>query len=296
MGRVRSRSGEGGRTLAGTGRLSGRNCLIVGGTSGIGLASAHRFLREGARVFATGLTADSVRSALASLAGQGPYQAVPADVSDPGSIRSAFAEGMRALGGRLDVLFHVAGLSGRRFGDGPLHECTLDGWDSVLDANARGTFLSNHLAVRQMLAQEPDTFGLRGAVLNTGSVLDRSPSPDHFGTVAYAASKGAVRSMTRAAASRYARDGIRFNLLVPGLIDTPMSARAVGDPAVRAFLATKQPLCRGPATPDDCAEAALCLCEPASRAVTGVEFRVDGGWSVSEGQYPRPPIETHDAD
>ena len=77
--------------------------------------------------------------------------------------------------------------------------------------------------------------------------------------------------MTLAAAARYARDRIRFNLLAPGLIDTPMAARAVGDPAIRAYLATKQPLAGGPGTPDDCAEAALYLCEPASRFVTGVE-------------------------
>jgi NAD(P)-dependent dehydrogenase (short-subunit alcohol dehydrogenase family) len=71
-----------------------------------------------------------------------------------------------------------------------------------------------------------------------------------------------------------------------GLIETPMAARAVGDPAIRDYLATKQPLAGGPGSPDDCAEAALYLCEPASRFVTGVVLAVDGGWSVSEGQRP----------
>jgi NAD(P)-dependent dehydrogenase (short-subunit alcohol dehydrogenase family) len=137
-----------------------------------------------------------------------------------------------------------------------------------------------------MIGQDLDATGLRGTVLNTGSVLGRSPSPAFFDTFAYAASKGALRAMTRAAAARYAPDRVRFNLLSPALIDTPMAARAVGDVAVRSFLATKQPLAGGPGTAEDCAEAALFLCEPASHFITGVELTVDGGWCVSEGQLP----------
>ena len=270
-----------------TGRLSGRNCLIVGGTSGIGLASARLFLHQGAKVVVTGLTHDSTHEALELLRDIGPVWSLTADVSVAESVEHAVQAAMRLLGGRLDVLFHVAGMSGRRFGDGPLHHCTLAGWDAVLDANARGTFLTNQAAVRRMLEQPRDENGLRGTVLNVGSVIDQSPAPDHFGTIAYAASKGAVRALTRAAAARYARDGIRFNLLVPGLIDTPMAARAVTDPAIRAYLATKQPLTGEPGAPLECAEAALFLCDPTSRFVTGAELVVDGGWSLSEGQFNR---------
>ena len=110
------------------------------------------------------------------------------------------------------------------------------------------------------------------------------PSSGHFGTIAYAASKGAIAALTRGAAARYAADGIRFNLLSPGLIDTPMARRAVGDPAIRHYLRTRQPIAGGPGAASDVAEAALFLCEPASRFVTGVALDVDGGWSVSEGQ------------
>lgn len=274
--------------MAEHGRLAGRNCLIVGGTSGIGLAAAHRFLREGARLVVTGLTDDSAREASAVVDEPARFRALTADVSDPAAVEAAFRAAMAWFGGRLDVLFHVAGLSGRRFGDGPLHDCTLAGWDSVLTANARGTFLTNQLVVRQMLAQEVDGQGLRGTVLNTGSVLAHSPAPAFFGTIAYAASKGAVRSLTLAAAARYAPDRVRFNLLSPALIDTPMSARAVADPRVLAYLAHRQPMSAGPGTADDCAEAALYLCEPASRFVTGAELTVDGGWCLSEGQVPGP--------
>src|SRR5262249_57201562 len=124
---------------------------------------------------------------------------------------------------------------------------------------------------------------LRGTIVNVGSVLDRAPSPAHFGTIAYAASKGAVRALTHAAAARYAADGIRFNLLVPGLIDTPMAARAVHDARIPPYLAAKQPLAAGPGSTAALAEAALYLCEPAARFVTGAALGVDGGWCGSEG-------------
>ena len=266
------------------GRLEGRNCLIVGGTGGIGLASARRFLNEGARVVVTGRTGAEAEAASNELQGLGPVWATAAEVTDADSIGTAFEAAMSWFGGRLDVLFHVAGISGRSLGDGPLHECSADGWDAVLSANTRGTFLTNRAAVRQMLAQPVDATGVRGAVLNMGSVLAESPSPEFFGTVAYAASKGAVRALTLASAARFAADRVRFNLLCPGLIETPMSARAVNDPRIRAYLATRQPLSGGPGVADDCAGAALYLCEAASRFVTGVELNVDGGWSVSEGR------------
>lgn len=153
----------------------------------------------------------------------------------------------------------------------------------MLDVNARGTFLTNQAVLRQMLTQELDAAGLRGSIVNIGSVLCTHPSPTHFNTIAYAASKGAVRAMTLTAASRYAQDRIRFNLLCPGLIDTPMAVRAIKDPRIQTYLQTKQPMTNGPGTAEDVAEAALYLSEPASRFVTGIVLNVDGGWSISEG-------------
>jgi NAD(P)-dependent dehydrogenase (short-subunit alcohol dehydrogenase family) len=268
------------------GRMSDQCCLIVGGTNGIGLAAARRFLKEGAKVVVTGRTTESIHAARDVLEGYGSVWSLTAEAADPESLEAAFRSAIPLLGGRLDVLFHVAGISGRRFGDGPLHECSLEGWDAVLDANARGTFITNRLAVQLMREQEPNEHGLRGTVLNTGSVLAHSPSPEFFGTIAYSASKGALRAMTRAAAASYAPFKIRFNLLSPALIETPMSRRATEDLRILTYLASKQPLSGEAGTPDDCAEAALYLCEPASRFLTGVELTVDGGWCVSEGQIP----------
>jgi NAD(P)-dependent dehydrogenase (short-subunit alcohol dehydrogenase family) len=268
-------------------RLEGRTCLIVGGTGGIGLASARRFVEEGARVVVTGRTEEEAKAARAKLP---EVHAVAADATTPDAVAGLFREAIGSLGGRLDVLFHVAGISGRRFGDGPLHECTEAAWDSVLQTNAKTVFLTNQAAVRQMRDQSVDAAGLRGTILNVGSALAWSPSPDLFGTYAYAASKGAICAMTLASAARYARERIRFNVLAPGLIDTPMAARAMHDPAILHYLATKQPMVGGAGTAADCAEAALYLCEPASRLVTGTILTVDGGWCISEGQHA-PPAE-----
>jgi NAD(P)-dependent dehydrogenase (short-subunit alcohol dehydrogenase family) len=269
------------------GRLDGRSCLIVGGTGGIGLATAGRFLEEGARVVVSGRSAEEVQAARRRLSPIGPSWAEVADTVDGRAVSSLFERAMGHLGGRLDVLVHVAGISGRRYGDGPLHECSEEGWDAVMGVNARGVFLTNRQAARIMLAQAPDAIGLRGTVLNLGSVTGWSFAPEFFGTYAYAASKAAVHAMTLQAASRYAPDRIRFNAVAPGLVETPMSTRACADPTIRAYIATKQPIAGAPGTPADVAEAALYLCEPASRFVTGVVLAVDGGWCVSEGQIPR---------
>jgi NAD(P)-dependent dehydrogenase (short-subunit alcohol dehydrogenase family) len=268
-----------------SGRLDGSTCLIIGGTSGIGLAAARRFLQEGARVVATGTDAEINTRAQVELNPLGSVWIMELDVAAPeDTVAIVFARAHEVLGGRLDILLHVAGISGRRFGDGPLHECTLQGWQCVMQTNAQGLFLTNRAAVQTMLVQPLDGAGLRGTVVNVGSVLDRSPSPLNFGTLAYAASKGAVRALTLASAARYAPSRIRFNLLVPGLIDTPMAARAVADATLQPYLASKQPIAGGAGAPDDVAEAALYLCEPSSRFVTGAELVVDGGWSVSEGR------------
>src|SRR5271166_725175 len=281
--------------MAQTGRLQGRTCLIVEGTSGIGLTTVGRFLVEGALVVVCGRSEKTVAEARAILedVGRERVLALAADASDPAQVEGLSQQVLASFSGRLDILYHMAGISDRRFGDAALHECTLEGRDTVLDANARSLFLTNRAAVRQVLAQPLDEHGLRGTVLNMGSVLGWSPAPDFFGTIAYSASKGAIRAMTLTAAARYARDRIRFNLIAPALIETPMAVRAVTDPAIRAYLATKQPMAGGAGTPEDCAEAALFLCEPASRFLTGVVLNVEGGWCVSEGQLPAEASSFH---
>jgi NAD(P)-dependent dehydrogenase (short-subunit alcohol dehydrogenase family) len=265
------------------GRLRGKRCLIVGGTGGLGLAAAARFLDEGASLVVAGLPDISPEQSLTALRQtcepESHVHVITADVTASDEVEHLFGQTLAILGG-LDVLFHVAGRSGRRDGDGPLHDCDDHGWQTTLDANLGGTFRTNRAAVRHFLSQ-----GQPGAILNMSSILALAPSPLHFDTCAYAAAKGGVISLSRLAAARYAADGIRVNVLAPGLMDTPMAARALQNEAVMRFLTTKQPLTGGPGRPGAVAEAAVYLCSDEARFLTGVVLPVDGGWSVSEGQY-----------
>jgi NAD(P)-dependent dehydrogenase (short-subunit alcohol dehydrogenase family) len=258
-------------------RLAGKRCLIVGGTSGIGLAAARCFLDEGATLTIAGPDDAQGQSAVTSLNAPERVRFVRCDAAVSDEVAALYASGVCWMGG-LDVLYHVAGASGRKFGDGPLHECDDEGWATTLALNLTSTFLTNRAAVRHFLAERRP-----GVILNMASVLALAPAPRHFDTAAYAAAKGGVIALSRSAAARYAADGIRVNVLAPGLIDTPMAARAVGDPAIRGYLRGKQPLADGPGTPEDCAGAAVFLCGDESRLLTGVVLPVDGGWRVSEG-------------
>jgi NAD(P)-dependent dehydrogenase (short-subunit alcohol dehydrogenase family) len=117
-------------------RLQNKRCLILGGTTGLGLASARRFLQEGARLVIVGRSVDKGAAAFESLRPLGPVQFFPCDVSDPKLVEMLFQDGLGFLGG-LDVIYHVAGISGRRHGDGPLHECSDDGWQATIDEIGR---------------------------------------------------------------------------------------------------------------------------------------------------------------
>src|SRR5205814_1862317 len=121
--------------------------------------------------------------------------------------------------GRLDVLFNGAGISGRRLGDGPVDECTEEAWDTVLAVNLRSVFLCCKHAVPALLASGG------GAIVNLASVLGLVGGDADFATHAYAASKGGIIALSRAIAVAYAPRGLRCNVVCPGLIATPMSAR-----------------------------------------------------------------------
>jgi NAD(P)-dependent dehydrogenase (short-subunit alcohol dehydrogenase family) len=257
--------------------LADKRCLIVGGSGGLGRAAARRFLEEGARLVLAGHDADEGARAVADLKAFGPVSFLTCDATRPEQVERLFAEAVAQLGG-LDVLYHVAGGSGRRFGDGPLHECSDDGWQVTLQLNLTSTFLTNRAAVRHFLAHSQ-----AGAILNVASVLALAPAPRHFGTLAYTVAKGGVIALSRQVAAQYASAGIRVNVLAPGLVDTPMAARAVAAPAIRHYLQGKQPLGPGPLQPEDCAEAAVLLCGDGARAITGVVLPIDGGWCVAEG-------------
>ena len=135
---------------------------------------------------------------------------------------------------------------------------------------------SNRAAVRHFL-----TAGT-GSILNMGSVLAQAPSPEHFSTHAYAAAKAAIVGMTKSCAAYYANKNIRFNVIAPGLVETPMAQRAVNDATIREFVSRKQQLDGGRVgRAEDLDAAAVFFLSDGAKFVTGQVLCVDGGWSVS---------------
>lgn len=251
---------------------SGRQrVLLVTGSSGM---AEETVLAAGETdsVFIAGRDEEQCRALSARVAGSGWFSG---DLGDECTAQRAFNACLERFG-RLDALFNVAGISGRRFGDGPIHECSLEGWDITMSSNVRSMFLMCRAATAHWLAKEQE-----GAILNMSSVLAFSPSSEHFATHAYAASKGAIISLTRAMASYYAPHKIRVNAIAPALVRTPMSARAQSDASVLEYVARKQPLSGGMLEASEVARVALFLLGDESRHMTGQVITIDGGWSVS---------------
>jgi NAD(P)-dependent dehydrogenase (short-subunit alcohol dehydrogenase family) len=262
-------------------RFDGRVCVVTGST-GMAASAARSLAAEGADVFIASRTTDHARALADELdAGGGSAAWRAGDLALEPEADAAVAACVERFG-RIDALYGVAGISGRRFGDGPLHEATLPGWETVMTANVTSLFLVARATIRQMLVQERDADGSRGVLLTMSSALARHPSPGHFATHAYATSKGAIEAFTRAVAAYYAPHGIRANAIAPSLVATPMSRRAQDDPAIAAYLRMKQPLAGGPIPADGVTPVALHLLSRESRMITGQVIEVDAGWSFSE--------------
>jgi NAD(P)-dependent dehydrogenase (short-subunit alcohol dehydrogenase family) len=254
--------------------------VVIGGTTGLGLSAARAVLAAGARgVVVSGRSPESARSAVAELGECA--DAVTGDARAPGHAEEAIDLAVTRFGG-FHGLYHVAGGSGRKMGDGPLHEVTDDGIHATLALNLESLVLSNRAAVRRFLEQ-----GEGGSILNMGSVLGGSPSPRFFATHVYAAAKSAVVGFTKSVAAYYASQGIRANVLAPALVETPMAQRAAGDAEILDFIRGKQPLDGGRiGRPSDLDAAVVYFLSPGSAFTTGQVLAVDGGWEVSEGPTP----------
>ena len=251
-------------------KLKDQVAIVTGAASGIGAATARLFATEGAKVALVDLDETGLARVAAEIAGMGGETlTLPADVSSDAQARAGVAQVLQKWG-RVDILVTAAGAS---FG-GTVDKVDEATWDRTFAINVKGTFLWVHHAIQPMIAAKS------GAIVTLGSQLAQSS----LGTnVAYIASKGAIVSFTKTVAVDHARQGIRVNALMPGVIDTPMPARSLKrqpDPeAARAFWKTRHPMGRI-GQPEEVAKAALFLASSDSSFTTGSLLFVDGGWTA----------------
>lgn len=262
------------------GKLQNRVCLITG-ASGIAAATAELAAQEGARIFIAGLDDQQCQELAHKIQGHGTecdFHA--ADLRLASSASEVVARCISRFD-RIDALYNVAGISGRKYGDGPVHECKEDAWNRIFDTNVKSMFLLCRSVIGQMLSQTVNENGVRGTILNMASVLGFSPEPIFFATHAYAASKGAIIALSRAMASYYASTKIRVNAIAPGLVRTPMSRRAQQNKEIIEFMKIKQPLREDLIDVEDVARVSVFLLSDESRMITGEVVTVDAGWCVS---------------
>lgn len=253
--------------------LKDKVAVVTGGGSGIGRATALLFAARGAHTVLLDIDPDTTDETL-ELMGQGHLGASHVlDLTDAARVETVMRAIVDAYG-RIDILVNVAGGSGRKWGDGPAHLCSQEGWSNTLSLNLNSVFYCCKYALSAMLP------AASGAIVNISSILGMVGGDEDFATHAYAASKGAVISLTRAIASFYAPHNIRANVICPGLIATPMSTRAQESEHIRARLPALQPLGGDFGSPQDVARAALYLASDDASFVTGAVLAVDGGWTV----------------
>jgi NAD(P)-dependent dehydrogenase (short-subunit alcohol dehydrogenase family) len=256
-------------------RLEGKVALISGGAGGMGQAMGRVFTREGAKVVLADVLDDTGQKAVRDLR-EGGYDAiyVHLDVTKETDWDRAVAEAVRAFG-RLDVLVNGAGISGRR----TTPESDLDNWNRVMNINSTGVYLGTKAVVETMKKAGG------GAITNISSIAGiigmsgQQQPPDAPLTGAYAASKGAVRTLTKATAIQLAPFNIRVNSVHPGAIDTPMTAVMMADPEARERQLLRHPIGRI-GRPEDIAYAILYLSSDEAAFVTGAELVVDGGYTA----------------
>jgi len=245
-------------------KLEGKVAVISGGTSGIGLAIAQRFVKEGARVFVFGRRRDALDEAERLIGAN--VTAIQADASKLEDL-DRVADAVRKAKGKVDVVVSNAGFTERM----PLREITEDHYDRTFNLMAKGPLF----LVQKMLPM----MGVGGSIILVASAIHYMGLANHS---AYAATKAALRSYVRTWAAEFKDSGIRANLLSPGAVDTPiMDAQAAtpeGAAAIRKEYASYAPMLRLGRS-DEQAAAAVFLASDESSFMTGSDMVVDGGIS-----------------
>ena len=252
--------------------MNGKVALITGASSGIGRATAELFAAKGARVVVAARRQDELDSLVADIEAQGGQAtAVQTDVAVASDVERMVAHAIKTFG-RLDYAVNNAGIEGRFAGITELNEAD---WDQVLGINLKGTFLGMKHQARAMLAA-----GNGGAIVNVGSVN----SFLGFATgAAYCTSKHGLIGLTTSVSAELASQGIRVNLVCPGIVDTPMHQRLrrdIGDAVYDEGVLPSVHLKRA-GQPEEIAQAIVFLCSDEASYITGTTLTPDGGLTLT---------------
>ena len=246
----------------------GKVAVVTGAASGIGLAISRLLIDRGARVLGADIAADNLRAAADEL---GPaFAAALTDVTVEDQVIAATTLAHNQFGG-LNLGFNVAGATQI----GPIVDLDERAWDFTIDLVQKGVFLSTKHEARRII----DTGG-GGAIVNVSSL--NAHVPMHMGS-GYATAKAGVEMFSKNAALELAEHGIRVNAVLPGLVDTPLTAPMLGIDTLKTDFLDRIPLKRA-GTPAEIAEVCLFLAGDAASYITGTSVVVDGGWEITN--YP----------
>jgi NAD(P)-dependent dehydrogenase (short-subunit alcohol dehydrogenase family) len=246
-------------------KLDGKVAIVTGGAYGMGKATAKLLAAEGAKVEIFDLLQDEGAKAVAEIEAAGGSAGFhKVDVAEDGDWARA-VKAVMSKHGRIDVLVNNAGISGSAFED----PFDLAAWNKLMGVNSTGVFLGHRHVVPIMAKQGA------GSIVNLSSISGVVGQTNiHHG---YNASKGAVRTLTKSAAVRHAKDGIRVNSVHPGLMPPMRTSGATADPEVRKRMLKSVPMGRA-GEPEEVARAVLFLASDDASYTTGSELYVDGGY------------------
>lgn len=248
-------------------RLQSKAAIVTGGASGIGRASCLTFAREGAKVAVVDLHAEHGRETVRLIRDSGGEAIfIEADVADENAVRSVVQRTEDAYG-RIDILFNNA----TWYNVVPADRMELADWQRTLDVTLTGPFLLCKHVIPVMIR------GGGGSIINTSSVGGTVAFPEH---PAYNAAKGGLNMLMKNLALDYGRHQIRVNNISPGIIETPLTQKAVSDPAKYRNYIENWCFTGRIGTPQDIANAALFLASDESTFMTGSVMFVDNGWTA----------------
>ena len=240
-----------------------KTAIITGGGTGIGLATAHAFYQEGAKIILFGRRKEKLEKAVEKLGDSAMI--VQGDMTNNNDLDQLINETLHNFK-KIDILVNNAGL----FNGSPLHEISDSQWDEIMDINIRSVFQLTRRVLPVMLSQK------YGSIIHISSILGLIAVPQ---VAAYNVSKGALNQFSRSIAVEYGSSGIRSNSICPGLIATDMTADLMQDADLMKEWSKEYPIGRF-GKPEDVANACLYLASDESSFITGITLPVDGGFTA----------------